>query len=355
MTTDNHSPPLGQHSPSGQDAPAGNHLAVPEFAGRRRSGSGSSILSRIPFIRSSESKSNMKESRHVDGLEDASHKSPRALSAAFAEQQQKPRRRKGSLRKVALLGRGGAARDRREMKPEIKSILVDPATPVVQSPLQPATDVLPPTLARKDVYGLGISDITPRPSMDGFARPPEPPVAFPSMSDSHIPLVGSTTDDEDVLSIPIKNPSPLRLSSLSSSSDSFFPTQPAPSLPMPRRKSTLKRAKSPLALQGLATSTLPAPDEEHDYGETEWWGWVVLVVTWFVFIIGMGSVLNIWSWVWDVGTTPYAPPELENDPTLPIVGYYPALIILTCIMAWVWVVVAWVGMKYFRHAKIAGD
>ncbi|GKT85132.1 hypothetical protein Ct61P_02982 [Colletotrichum tofieldiae] len=48
-------------------------------------------------------------------------------------------------------------------------------------------------------------------------------------------------------------------------------------------------------------------------------------------------------------------PELEDDPTLPIVGYYPALIILTCIMAWVWVIVAWVGMKYFRHAKISGE
>ncbi|RMZ89563.1 hypothetical protein DV736_g3208, partial [Chaetothyriales sp. CBS 134916] len=49
--------------------------------------------------------------------------------------------------------------------------------------------------------------------------------------------------------------------------------------------------------------------------------------------------------------TPYAPPELEDDPTLPIVGYYPALTVLTGVMAWVWVVVAWVGMKYFRHAS----
>lgn len=65
----------------------------------------------------------------------------------------------------------------------------------------------------------------------------------------------------------------------------------------------------------------------------------------------MGSVLGVWSWAWDVGETPYAPPELEDDATLPIVGYYPALIILTGVMAWVWVVVAWVGMKYFRHAR----
>lgn len=92
-----------------------------------------------------------------------------------------------------------------------------------------------------------------------------------------------------------------------------------------------------------------------DYSETEWWGWIILIVTWLVFVVGMGSCFEVWSWAWDVGETPYAPPELEDDPTLPIVGYYPALIILTAVMSWVWVVVAWVGMKYFKHANISGD
>ena len=92
-----------------------------------------------------------------------------------------------------------------------------------------------------------------------------------------------------------------------------------------------------------------------DYSETEWWGWIILIVTWMGFVIGMGSCFGVWSWAWDVGETPYAPPELEDDPTLPVVGYYPALIILTAVMAWVWVVVAWVGMKYFKHANISSD
>lgn len=153
-----------------------------------------------------------------------------------------------------------------------------------------------------------------------------------------------------------------------------------------------QRAKSPLALTDLAnTTTLQQPssssaattaevgvssggvvgvgvgvvgvnvavnvggEPDWDYAETAWWGWVMLIVTWVVFVTGMGSCLGVWSWAWDVGKTPYAPPELEDDPTLPIVGYYPALLILTCVMAWVWVVVAWIGMKYFRHAKISGD
>lgn len=153
----------------------------------------------------------------------------------------------------------------------------------------------------------------------------------------------STTDDEEALILPnsaLKRP-PIP------SSASYFP---APSSIQRRRSS--KKPSSPL-------SAIPVnaygQDDEHDYSETEWWGWVVLVVTWIVFVVGMGSCFGLWSWAWDVGETPYAPPELEDDPTLPIVGYYPALIILTGVMAWVWVVVAWVGMKYFKHAKMAGE
>jgi hypothetical protein len=70
----------------------------------------------------------------------------------------------------------------------------------------------------------------------------------------------------------------------------------------------------------------------------------------------MGSCVGVWSWAWDVGETPYAPPELEDDPTLPVVGYYPALLTLTAaVMAWVWAVGAWMGLKYFRHAKMSGE
>lgn len=259
-------------------------------------------------------------------------------------------------------------------------------------------------------FGLGISDLTPRPSMEGFAArsgtPSSDPDATPATANSAIspgdgvaqssPSISySTTDDEDALHMSRPNgstsvprvPTPaLSLSSssatsllrperasLSSGSESYFLTLPhshshprplgsasgAGALPsLQRRRSTVQRAKSPLALTplaGLSTTPLPPPDADWDYSETEWWGWIILIVTWTVFVIGMGSCLGVWSWAWDVGKTPYAPPELEDDPTLPIVGYYPALMILTGVMAWVWVVVAWVGMKYFRHAQVSGD
>ena len=150
-----------------------------------------------------------------------------------------------------------------------------------------------------------------------------------------------------------------------SSPDSYFalPTDPSTY----RTKSPLSATTTDIKLTTTTTTpttpttTAAAAAANHhkeiiwDYTETESWGWIILIVTWLVFVVGMGSCFGVWSWAWDVGETPYAPPELEDDPTLPIVGYYPALIILAAVMSWVWVVVAWVGMKYFKHANISGE
>ncbi|OTA61096.1 hypothetical protein K449DRAFT_383157 [Hypoxylon sp. EC38] len=340
-------PPTQPQSQNAQSA----EIAI---GGRKRSGSGGSILSKFPFLRTSDSKSSLNESRHAETAPDPSGRPPRALAAAIS-QQQKTRRRRGSLRKVALLGRG-AAREKREIKP----LAIDTTVTAQPATGSPEGTPKPQPMLADEGLGLGISDLTPRPSMDGYARREAAPISSPLPIESESQLTSptisytSTTDEEDVLSLPVRAPSPLRPElSLSSGSESYFPNRGS-STSIQRRRS-IKHAKSPLSLQGLTASPLPAAHEDHDYSETEWWGWVVLIVTWCVFVIGMGSCLNVWSWAWDVGTTPYAPPELEDDPTLPIVGYYPALIILTCIMAWVWVVVAWIGMKYFRHAKISGD
>lgn len=365
-------------------------------SGHKRTSSGTGIFAKFPFLRPSESKSSLNDSRPQQpssasgttaNSENASDKPARALAAAMS--QQNTRRRRGSLRKVALLGRG-AAREKRESKPQpqqqqqqqqlpqplaldtsqifFKQVPVSP--PIQQQHASPDAITGGPTI------GLGLSDATPRPSTEGFASrgvavvsaPAQP---FPALNyDAQVmsPTISytSTTDEDEGLSmsLPVPSLSQPDPAAFSSGSESYFDgsshraQSPAHSIQRRRSMNKQQYAKSPLSLQGLATAS-PAlgnmDSGHHDYSETEWWGWVVLVVTWFVFIIGMGSCLNIWSWAWDVGSTPYAPPELEDDPTLPIVGYYPALMILTSIMAWVWVIVAWVGMKYFRHAKISGD
>lgn len=394
---------------------------------RKRSTSGAGgLLSRFPFMRSNpdhhrpRSRSSIDEAREEVSIPvSPTRGAPSSMSNALQPQQVKTRRRRGSLRKVALLGRG-AQRERRESrslsletKQAITQSLLDGAADAMSNPMPlDDEDRTPSGSARMSYdagYGLGISggisDITPRPSMDGYASrtvsvtatdsgPPTPiamgggaavtqsisiakevrTLSIDTESLMTSPTISySTTDDEDALhmsgGIRPATPPPLRpdRSSMSSGSDSYFPGLGTPAgssssshvLPIQRRRSaTTQRAKSPLALTslaGLSTTPLPQQEADWDYSETEWWGWVVLIVTWLVFVVGMGSCLGVWSWAWDVGTTPYAPPELEDDPTLPIVGYYPALIILTGVMAWVWVVVAWVGMKYFRHARVSGD
>ncbi|KAK4113751.1 hypothetical protein N656DRAFT_777753 [Canariomyces notabilis] len=457
-----HQPP----SPAGPDADA--PTAVPPRSSaptRKRSSSGASgLLSKLPFMRSTgehrpRSRRNTLETEPTPapmqpfptipaGADPPSRQAAAATAAPLplpqmlqlqAVQQQKTRRRRGSLRKVALLGRG-AQREKREAR----NLTIDTKLHVngnngtVPESQNKGTGMLtasPTTLdgypksgldlkdggdGDKAPFGLGISDLTPRPSMDGYATrsgtpssDPEatpttatvPSTAHPTSNRRHA-ATGlsptrsySTTDDEDGLHMSRPNgatsaarpPAPSsslssssaaslvrpERASLSSGSESYILTLPhshshSHSHPRPlgtasgsstlpsiqRRRGTIQRAKSPLALTslaGLSTTPLPPPDADWDYSETEWWGWIILLVTWTVFVVGMGSCLGVWSWAWDVGTTPYAPPELEDDPTLPIVGYYPALMILTGVMAWVWVVVAWVGMKYFRHAQVSGD
>lgn len=275
---------------------------------------------------------------------------------AVAIQQQKTRRRKGSLRKAALLGRG-AQRDKKESR---TSHLDNSHNGYgVDAPLN-----LTPHEESVPAFGLGITDATSRPMDEHLGRATTvlSPIAthpvdssyqlstFPTLATSPTLTYTSTTDEDDILSIPSHSSASMRAGSQTSAlSGAYFPSE------FVSRHRSFPKPKSPLSIGGLATSPLPVSDGEWDYSETEWWGWVVLIVTWVVFVTGMGSCLGVWSWAWDVGETPYAPPELEDDPTLPIVGYYPALIILTAVMAWVWVVVAWVGMKYFRHAKISGD
>ncbi|KAK3325708.1 hypothetical protein B0H66DRAFT_549121 [Apodospora peruviana] len=440
---------------SGADA-SNVGLAQSTAPTRKRSTSGAGgLLSKFTFMRSSGEHHRPRSRRSTDADESttspptpsfhtipaetsrddtANITGPPPLSHAIlhhqTQQQQKTRRRRGSLRKVALLGRG-AQRERREARGFTVETKVDGSHELLRGGTATTGDIIITASSPLDgdiffggtkdgsveALGLGISDVTPRPSMDGYASRSAATLSSGSRSDitpmtATAPVMASnlrdssttdgssitsptisysTTDEEDTplhmagsssrpstpsVSLSSSSVSLLRpdRASLSSGSESYFPTLPhtharplglssssggpttTPSIQ--RRRSTIQRAKSPLALtslSGLATTPLPPSDKDWDYAETEWWGWVVLVVTWTVFVTGMGSCFGVWSWAWDVGTTPYAPPELEDDPTLPIVGYYPALMILTTVMAWVWVVVAWMGMKYFRHARVSGD
>lgn len=277
-----------------------------------------------------------------------------STAMAMAVGQKSVRRRTGSLRKTAILGGGKlgtADKVLRNSQPESVDTTVlynssykDPgASPAPLSPFdmptpRPISSVPPPVpMVTHPVHGDPSKILAQGSERQVYANLQRPTTANST---------ASTTDDEDSLNSSTSISIPLLPSK---PSDSYFPPQ---ARPLPVRQITSSRS-SPLA---SLPPTVPSPaPSEWDYSETRWWGWIILIVTWIVFVVGMGSCFEVWSWAWDVGETPYAPPELEDDPTLPVVGYYPALIILTTVMAWVWVTIAWVGMKYFKHANISGD
>ncbi|KAF4547107.1 Phosphatidylinositol N-acetylglucosaminyltransferase subunit Y-like protein [Elsinoe fawcettii] len=339
----------------------------------------SSIFARLNFLRSSTEEDRPTQQDILDAVRDQQlqHDSQSQESAmVWAQKTTKPRRRTGSLRKTAILGTGRIKAEGRERRNTLvqrrpsaaKREEVDDVAAVVPTSndeIQPSDAVQ--ALQRRFSYDRDAEVPT---NSTGWSSPAQllslqtdpgrtgtesidyasPALSSPLKSPTS-QSNASTTDDDDALSFsrPLSNGhhlTPSHKPTASSSSSSYFPGSDT----LSRRRSTTK------PLSPLAALPMDAYEEdEHSYSETEWWGWVVLFVTWIVFVVGMGSCLEVWSWAWDVGQTPYAPPELEDDPTLPIVGYYPALIMLTAVMAWVWVIVAWVGMKYFKHATIQPD
>ncbi|KAI9740191.1 MAG: hypothetical protein M1834_004769 [Cirrosporium novae-zelandiae] len=341
-----------------------NGRAKEKVPGHKRSISGS-LLAKLPFLRGQENIAQDGNAPYsYDGHDDGADPPPRKTALASAlYQEKKTRRRKGSLRKAALLGTGRLRGDGRERRSTLDQVRT--AAPGRFDGTPKASVYNGFTFPR---LGIHDDDATPRPSFDPtkytYTNGTLPSLhtnmnitgtnsmTSPNSLISPTQLDVSSTDEDDLVPFPHY---PIKSTvitsgdtSPSTSPDSYFPKQPD-FLPRPKPD---HRVRSPLATNH---SEISVATEEWDYSDTEWWGWIILLVTWIVFVVGMGSCLGVWSWAWDVGETPYAPPELEDDPTLPIVGYYPPLIILTGVMAWVWVIVAWVGMKYFKHAQISGE
>ncbi|KAF2097253.1 hypothetical protein NA57DRAFT_77507 [Rhizodiscina lignyota] len=348
-------------------APARPKMVASSHGGHKRSLSGS-ILGRLPFLRPSfealplpmlspkvEEKEEPEETKDVS--QDAAPRMRGAMAAMV--RQQKTRKRRGSLRKTAIMG----TREKRSSVLEQATFVpTQPTGYFTQNPANHSAaqhqeaehhEVDNDPTPTKEQFGQGWSLLEAQKAQklaldtdSAVSKQNEPQNTEPSpiISPTSGPYASTTDDDEGLT---FSRPTSTNLHP--PPSQSFFQSPAANTSSLLRRRSTVK--PSPLT----RASPEPLQPSEWDYTETERWGWVVLAVTWIVFVVGMGSCLGVWSWAWDVGETPRAPPDLEDDPTLPIVGYYPALIILTAVMSWVWVIVAWVGIKTFRHAKVVGD
>lgn len=303
------------------------------------SNSSGGILEGLPFLRASSKDPALRASRDREEGERSGNEGDGAEMGSYlasALHQSKGRRRKASLRK-GILGKN-MMRERRNSQPgrcvpAIPVAVTKPTNTHMLATPSEGQDEATPHQFNYSHAALNSSSET------GWPVVTKPPISVSSTALSAGPIASptaryasTTDDDEDV---------------------SFFQPPSQGAVTLQRRRSNRSAVQPPPAI--VSPSADLRLDDDWDYSETEWWGWVVLIVTWLVFVVGMGSCLGVWSWAWDVGETPYAPPELEDDPTLPITGYYPALMVCTAVMAWVWVVVAWVGMKYFRHAKVVSE
>jgi len=344
----------------------------------RRSHSGG-ILSRLSFLRSAGADA------AAGGKSPTSppKKSPPSDARAFAEEplhhlqgngngmepamaaalrSHKSRKRKGSLRKTALLSTGRAMFERRASLEHVREPIKSPPLALGDSGLDDTatTTTMPnghaPDADRDGDYDASTSSsaAASTPTTNDWALPPPSHLKLDTLAHPQPQPNGSATSTQlspthhDLLS-PDSITSPIsRYASTTDDDDGLHLSLGASAADLTRRRSTLRQNPIVASPARGSTSSSPPP---HSSSDTEYWGWIILFATWIVFVVGMGSCLGVWSWAWDVGETPYAPPELEDDVTLPIVGYYPALIVCTGVMAWVWCLVAWVGMKYFRHAR----
>lgn len=81
------------------------------------------------------------------------------------------------------------------------------------------------------------------------------------------------------------------------------------------------------------------------------YGWVILIGTWVIVILGISSMLGTWDSFFLGVTPPVDSSSYEKETGFPIAGYYPCLIFMTFIASWVWCIISWMGIKFFRHTK----
>jgi len=136
--------------------------------GHKRSPSGS-ILSKLSLLRASadDNQTNSDgEPLSPEFFPGDDRTSPKKSSRAMAVavQQQKTRRRKGSLRKAALLGRGA----QREQK-ELKNFPLEAGHHTLYGTDGSLSPTSPEDPQHSSIFGLGISDAAPQPSTESYA------------------------------------------------------------------------------------------------------------------------------------------------------------------------------------------
>ena len=90
------------------------------------------------------------------------------------------------------------------------------------------------------------------------------------------------------------------------------------------------------------------PKDTLNYSRLSKYGYLILMTTWFLFIITINSIFEIWRYV----IYPL-PSPLRQSITIIIETFDSYIFKLWCIyiVCWWWAVISWCGLEMFRNSK----
>lgn len=101
-----------------------------------------------------------------------------------------------------------------------------------------------------------------------------------------------------------------------------------------------------------------------DINNLKMYGYLIIIMAWLIFVISVGTILNLWSWSFNVRPETFQ--YLESFPWVAAIitqwkeqnkivdNYYLLAFVLNFVILWIWAVVSWISMKLFRHSKGGG-
>lgn len=94
-------------------------------------------------------------------------------------------------------------------------------------------------------------------------------------------------------------------------------------------------------------------------------GYSLIVGSWFICILSLGFVFNLWQWCFSFNSKNINSSEryelvtilleMIQEQNKTIENYYVFAFFLTFVVLWIWAVASWISMKLFRHSKGGGS
>lgn len=108
-------------------------------------------------------------------------------------------------------------------------------------------------------------------------------------------------------------------------------------------------------------------EQQHEYIKNlKVYGYMIIVITWLVFTISIGTIFNLWQWCFKFDSS-YLESlksiswiniiinDINQQNNNAVDNYYILYFFLIFVILWIWAVDSWISMKLFRHSKGGGS